>query len=251
MLRDFLITDDVADLDAAPKNRTVLVDNGTDFTPYSWNGTAWAATDAIAKDAYKNAAITVQDEGVAALGDGEVTVLNFTGAGVTATETSPGEVEINVPGGGGIADGDKGDITVSGAGSTWTIDADAVTYAKIQDVSATDRILGRSTAGAGVIEEITCTSAGRNLLDDADAAAQRTTLGLGTLATQDSDAVSVSGGSLTDVDITIATDEAYGVAWNGSLEPATKNAVYDKIETLGSGGGLTEAQVRVRSFMRC
>ena len=32
---------------------------------------------------------------------------------------------------------------------------DAVTYAKMQDVSATDRILGRDSSGAGVIEEIT------------------------------------------------------------------------------------------------
>lgn len=31
----------------------------------------------------------------------------------------------------------------------------------------------------------------------------------------------------------IIPDEAYGVGWNGSLEPPTKNAVYDKIETLG------------------
>lgn len=31
-------------------------------------------------------------------------------------------------------------------------------------------------------------------------------------------------------------DEVYGAGWNGSLEPPTKNAVYDKIETLGSGG---------------
>lgn len=58
-----------------------------------------------------------------------------------------------------------------------------VTYAKIQNVSATDRLLGRSTAGAGVIEEITCTAAGRALLDDANSSAQRTTLGLGGLAT--------------------------------------------------------------------
>ena len=55
---------------------------------------------------------------------------------------------------------------------------DAVTYAKMQDVSATDRLLGRSTAGSGDVEEITCTAAGRALLDDADAAAQRTTLGV-------------------------------------------------------------------------
>jgi len=58
-------------------------------------------------------------------------------------------------GGGGISDGDKGDITVSGSGATWTIDSDVVTYAKIQNVSATSRLLGRSTAGAGNIEELT------------------------------------------------------------------------------------------------
>lgn len=85
---------------------------------------------------------------------------------------------------GGISDGDKGDITVSASGATWTIDNDAVTYAKIQNVSATDKLLGRSTAGAGDIEEIDCTSAGRALIDDVDASAQRTTLGLGTVATE-------------------------------------------------------------------
>ena len=77
-----------------------------------------------------------------------------------------------------IPDGDKGDITVSASGATWTVDNDAVTYAKIQNVSATDKLLGRSTAGAGDVEEIDCTAAGRALLDDADASAQRTTLGL-------------------------------------------------------------------------
>lgn len=105
-----------------------------------------------------------------------------------------------------LNDGDKGDITVSANGQTFTIDNTAVTYAKIQNVSATDRILGRSSAGAGVVQEITCTSAGRALIDDADAAAQRTTLGLGTIATQASSNVSVTGGSLSSVRITDYTE---------------------------------------------
>jgi hypothetical protein len=66
--------------------------------------------------------------------------------------------------------------------SAITVPNDSFTYAKIQNVSATDKVLGRSTSGAGDIEEITCTAAGRALIDDADAAAQRTTLGLGALA---------------------------------------------------------------------
>ena len=71
----------------------------------------------------------------------------------------------------------SGDVT-SVADGAQTIATDAVTYAKIQNVSATDKVLGRVTAGAGDVEEIACTAAGRALLDDADAAAQRTTLSL-------------------------------------------------------------------------
>jgi len=61
-----------------------------------------------------------------------------------------------------------GDVT--SVGNTTTIIADAVTtakiaaanvtYAKIQNVSATDKVLGRTTAGAGVIEEIATTGSG-------------------------------------------------------------------------------------------
>lgn len=47
-----------------------------------------------------------------------------------------------------------------------------------QFASATDKLIGRSTAGAGELEEIACTAAGRALLDDANASAQIATLGL-------------------------------------------------------------------------
>lgn len=53
-----------------------------------------------------------------------------------------------------------------------------VTRLKIDKaISATDKILGRATAGAGDVEEIPCTPAGRAILDDANAAAQIATLG--------------------------------------------------------------------------
>ena len=66
--------------------------------------------------------------------------------------------------------------TLATVGTT-QIDADAVTYAKIQNVSATDKLLGRSTAGAGDVEEIDCTAAARTVLDDATVAAMLATMG--------------------------------------------------------------------------
>lgn len=72
------------------------------------------------------------------------------------------------------ADGSTLELPVGGS---LQIKNNGVTLAKLVQATATDKLLGRATAGAGNFEEITLTAAGRALLDDADAATQRGTLG--------------------------------------------------------------------------
>lgn len=71
-----------------------------------------------------------------------------------------------------LGGGPPGDTTVS----TAKLVNGAVTYPKIQNVTQ-DKILGRSSAGAGVVEEITCTSFARTVLAAANSTAAVTALG--------------------------------------------------------------------------
>jgi hypothetical protein len=140
---------------------------------------------------YESSSSLWKDEGPSdartSLGLGTLATQSGTFSG-TSSGTNTGDQTITL----------TGDVTGSGTGSfAATIANDAVTYAKIQNVSATDKVLGRSSAGSGDVEEITCTAAGRALIDDADASAQRTTLGLGTLATQSGTFSGTSSGTNT------------------------------------------------------
>jgi hypothetical protein len=83
---------------------------------------------------------------------GELALNTFDGKLYTLKNNGTASV-VELSGGAGVTDGDKGDITVSSSGAAWTIDNDVVTYAKLQNVT-TNRLLGRSTAGSGDAEEI-------------------------------------------------------------------------------------------------
>ena len=167
------------------------------------------------------------------MGLGSLATQNGTFSG-TSSGTNTGDQTITL----------TGDVTGTGTGSfAATIANAAVTYAKIQNVSATDKILGRSTAGAGSVEEITCTAAGRALIDDVDATAQRTTLGLGTLATQSGTFSGTSSGTNTGDQTITLTGDVTGTGTGSFAATIANNAVtYAKFQqvsglsVVGNGG---------------
>lgn len=122
--------------------------------------------------------------------------------------------------------------------TTGKIAANAVTLAKMQTV-ATDTLLGRSTAGTGAVETVTCTAAGRALLAGAAASNQRTTLGLGTSATQNTGTSGANVPLLNGTNVhTSAQCTAFAV---GSASPVTTQAANP--DTTGAALGALETEV--------
>lgn len=82
--------------------------------------------------------------------------INFIGAGVTAVPNADGiTVDVTIPGsiGGALADGDKGDIIVSGGGTTWNVQTNGLAFNKLQQVGG-GVLLGRVTGPVGDIQSL-------------------------------------------------------------------------------------------------
>jgi len=117
-----------------------------------------------------------------------------------------------------IADGDKGDVTVSSSGTVWTIDNGAVTLAKQADM-ATASVVYRKTAGAGAPEVQTLATLKTDLgLTGTNSGDQTTITGNAGTATalQTSRNFSISGGGITAS--TVGFDGTAAVVLNASVD---------------------------------
>jgi hypothetical protein len=103
-----------------------------------------------------------------------------------------------VPVVGGLNDGDKGDITVSNNGATWTVDAGAITDAKLRN-SAGVSVIGRSTNSTGAPADIVAGSDGHVLRRESGA------LGFGTIPQSSSHDSADTDSSATALHHTLGT----------------------------------------------
>ncbi len=167
--------------------------------------------------------------------------LNTT-TGEVKLRTAGATIAVGAGGGGGLADGDKGDVVVSGLGTVWTVDAGAVTLGKMANL-ATGTIIGRVAAGTGVPEALTATQV-RTLLNVADGATANS-----------ADATLLARGNHTGTQAAATITGLAAVATSGSAADLTTGllpaARFDDAAHGGRAGGALHAvaSVSVAGFM--
>ena len=120
---------------------------------------------------------------------------------------------------GALTDGDKGDITVTNNGGTWTIDNDVVGLAQLAHMP-TARVIGRTTAGNGSPELLTISGTG--------SVAMTNTPTLVTPVLGAATATSING-------ITISAGGSGTLTMAGSIDTSVSGG---NIETHNNGGGI-------------
>lgn len=159
-------------------------------------------------------------------------------SGQVLSTDGAGNLSFVAQSGGGVSDGDKGDITVSGSGSVWTIDNSVVTYGKMQNASG-HSVLGRSANTSGAIGEINSTTNGDVLHR------QGSNLVFGTIGDSSITASSITYSRLQNVS-TNNTLLGRSTAGAGSIEEITVGSGLTlSAGTLSASGGGSGMQVQV------
>ncbi len=143
-------------------------------------------------------------------------------------------------GGGGVSDGDKGDITVSSSGTVWSIDAGAVSYADIANGTGLS-VLGRSANTSGVNADIAA-GADFNILRRSG-----TSIGFGSIDLSQSGAVGTSRLPFANL-AQVTARSILGVTGNATADVASIQGTTDQVLRVdGAGTGLSFGQVNLAS----
>lgn len=168
------------------------------------------------------------EDGVDAVNPSYTYVINTLTPGSSATLTPSGTypnitLTFGIPRGdpgasGALGDADYGDIIVSGTGSVLTVDAGAITLAKMANL-AQDTIIGRATAGAGVPEALTATQV-------------KTVLALSNVDNTSDANKPVSSAQQTALDAKVSTADVTTQAWGDADTSIATTAFVDRLRDL-------------------